>query len=285
MTTELPKTLVNGKPGDTLSVYDRGTAYGHGVFETVRVRNGCPELWRRHLQRLLEGCSRLAIQLPVQFESALNKDIAELCGQGVDGVIKIIITAGSGGRGYLAPQEMQCQRVVSLFPMPAYPDLHSCEGVQIRTCDYRLAANSRLAGIKHLNRLDQVMARAEWQDSAIAEGIVLDAVGNVIEGTMSNLFAVKNGELLTPSLDECGVRGVMRSFVLDTADAMGIKTREVSLTLDEFKSAQELFLTNSVIGVWPVKQWDAQHYVRGAVTQRLQQKVEALCHDAAGDRQ
>lgn len=283
VTTELPKTLVNGKPGDTLSVYDRGTAYGHGLFETVLICHGRPQLWDEHMRRLLEGCSRLGLQLPTQFESILIQEVWQLCEADTEGVIKIIITAGSGGRGYLAPQEMHCQRIVSLFPVPVYPETHASEGVQIRTCQYRLSDNSQLAGIKHLNRMDQVLARSEWQDPAIAEGIVTDSRGYAIEGTMSNLFAVQDGMLLTPSLQQCGVKGVMRDYVLSIANAMGMQTQEVDFSVDEFKCADEIFLTNSIIGLWPVKQWDGQRYYPGIITGVFQQRIERLDVESAGN--
>lgn len=284
MTTELPKTLVNGKLGDTLSVYDRGTAYGHGLFETILISHGRPQLWDEHMQRLLEGCSRLGLQLPTQFESTLMQEVWQLCGPDTEGVVKIIVTAGSGGRGYLAPQEMHCQRIVSLFPAPAYPETHASDGVQIRTCQYRLPDNPQLAGIKHLNRMDQVLARSEWQDPAIAEGIVTDSRGYAIEGTMSNLFAVQDGELLTPSLQQCGVKGVMRDYVLSSASAMGMQTREVDFSVDEFKNSDEIFITNSVIGLWPVKQWDEQRYYPGITTGVFQQRIERLCSESAGNK-
>lgn len=276
MAVEHPKTLVNGKPGDTLSVYDRGLAYGHGLFETIRVSHGRPLLWEAHMQRLQEGCSRLGLQLSAQFESSLMQDVWQLCGPDTEGVIKIIVTAGSGGRGYLAPQEMNCQRIVSLFSAPTYPETHASGGVKIRTCQYCLPDNPQLAGIKHLNRMDQVLARSEWQDSAFAEGIVTDSRGHVVEGTMSNLFAVQNGELITPSLRQCGVKGVMRDFILSAAQAVGMQPREVNFSVDEFKRADELFLTNSVIGLWPVKQWDEQRYYPGVITDVFKQRIERL---------
>jgi len=278
LSSTLPRTLINGQSCDSLAISDRGLAYGHGVFETIRLCQGRPVLWKQHMERLQQGCTRLGIDVPEHLDSELMNEVRHLCGLDTEGVIKIILTAGSGGRGYAAPQVTDSQRIVTLFPLPEYP-ADRAEGVNVISCNYRLPLNAQLAGMKHLNRLDQVLARGEWQDSATAEGIVCDTNGKVVEGTMSNLFAVKEGVLLTPSLDQAGVMGIMRDFILQSADAMGMQSREVSFTADEFKQADELFLTNSVIGLWPIKQWDEQRYYKGVSTGIFQARIEQLLNE------
>ena len=273
--SSLPRTLINGESCDSVAVSDRGLAYGHGVFETILLHQGRPVLWEQHMQRLQQGCARLGIDAPTSLDSELTKEVGRLCEQDTGGVIKIIVTAGSGGRGYASSAQMNPQRIVTLFPLPEYP-ADRAEGVNVITCNYRLALNAQLAGMKHLNRLDQVLARGEWQDTNIAEGIVCDSNGTVVEGTMSNLFAVKGGVLLTPSLEQAGVRGIMRDFILQSADDMGLERREVNYTVAEFKQAEELFLTNSVIGLWPIKQWDEQRYYKGTITGVFQARIERL---------
>jgi len=278
VSSALPRTLINGESCDSLAISDRGLAYGHGVFETIRLCRGRSVLWEQHMQRLQQGCERLGIDAPKHLGSKLIQEVLSLCGQDTEGVIKIIVTAGSGGRGYAAPQVTDSQRIVTLFPLPKYP-ADRAEGVNVITCNYQLPLNPQLAGMKHLNRLDQVLARAEWQNSATAEGIVCDINGNVVEGTMSNLFAVKDGVLLTPVLDQAGVKGIMREFILQSADAMGMESREVSLTVDEFKQVDELFLTNSVIGLWPITQWDDQRFEKGVTTGVLQSRIGKLLNE------
>jgi len=276
----LPRTLINGQNCDSLAISDRGLAYGHGVFETIRLCQGRPVLWKQHMERLQQGCTRLGIDVSEHLDSELMKEVRHLCELDTEGVIKIIVTAGSGGRGYAAPQVTDSQRIVTLFPLPEYPADRS-EGVSVITCNYRLPLNPQLAGMKHLNRLDQVLARAEWQDSATAEGIVCNTNGSVVEGTMSNLFAVKDGVLLTPDLQQAGVKGIMRDFILQRAAAMGLESKEVSLTVDEFKEADELFLTNSVIGLWPITQWDDQRYCKGVTTGIFQTRIERLLKEGS----
>ncbi len=245
--------LVNGVPGTRVDANDRGLHYGDGLFETIAVHDGVPALWDRHMQRLLLGCERLGIA-PIDT-AQLRRESSQLCEGVAEGVLKIIITRGSSGRGYRAPPcgAVQPTRLVALYAWPEYPPAFWVEGVAVRLCSTRLGSNPALAGIKHLNRLEQVLARSEWDDPAIPEGLMLDGEGHVIEGTMSNLFIVRNGRLLTPDLSQCGVAGVMRGYILDSARGMDIPADIAQITLDDVKSSDEVFLCNSLIGVWPVR--------------------------------
>ena len=245
--------LVNGVPGTSIDANDRGLHYGDGLFETIAVHGGAPALWERHMQRLLLGCERLGIT-PIDTAQLLRESL-QLCDGVAQGVLKIIITRGSAGRGYraLSCGAAQPTRLVALYAWPEYPPAFWVEGVAVRLCSTRLGSNPALAGIKHLNRLEQVLARSEWNDPAIPEGLMLDGEGHVIEGTMSNLFIVRNGRLRTPDLSRCGVAGVMRGCILDGARGMGIPVDITQITLDDVKSSDEVFLCNSLIGVWPVK--------------------------------
>lgn len=245
--------LVNGVPGASIDASDRGLHYGDGLFETIAVHDGAPALWDRHMQRLLLGGERLGIA-PIDAAQLLRESL-QLCDGVAEGVLKIIITRGSAGRGYRAPScgAVQPTRLVALYAWPEYPPAFWVEGVAVRLCSTRLGSNPALAGIKHLNRLEQVLARSEWGDPAIPEGLMLDGDSRVIEGTMSNLFIVRNGRLLTPDLTQCGVAGVMRGLILDNMQDMGIPADITQITLDDVKSSDEAFLCNSLIGVWPVR--------------------------------
>lgn len=145
-----------------------------------------------------------------------------------------------------------------------------------RICLTRLGQNTALAGIKHLNRLEQVLARREWGDPDIREGLLLDAEGNVVEGTMSNLFAIQGSTLVTPDLTRCGVAGIMRTVVLEQAAGLGLGVSVQPLPLAEVEQADELFLTNSLIGVWPVIGLGNCTWVMGAVTRQLQERLTNL---------
>lgn len=199
---------VDGRPAAELSVRDRGLAYGDGLFETLAVRAGTPRLLERHLARLEEGCRRLAIPLDT---AALRQELLAFCAALGDGVAKLIVTRGEGLRGYAPPAEASPRRILSGSPRPAYPERHWQQGVRLFACRTRLAEQPLLAGLKHLNRLEQVLARAEWSDAGHAEGLMLDVHERVVEGVFSNLLLVLDGTLVAPDLRRCGVAGVMRA--------------------------------------------------------------------------
>jgi len=156
---------------------------------------------------------------------------------------------------------------------PDYPEEYTQEGVAVRLCETRLSCNPALAGIKHLNRLEQVLARAEWSEETIAEGVMLDTAGRMVEGTMSNLFLVRGGALVTPSLEQCGVAGVMRAQVMESAAALGIPCHVTTVSLEEFSAAEGIFLTNSLFGIWPVRQFEGRTFSVSPLVQHLQQRL------------
>jgi 4-amino-4-deoxychorismate lyase len=270
-----PACWVNGEATAMLPAADRGLQYGDGLFETFAVKDGHIGLLRYHLERLTEGCGRLGIPKPsletlaVELETAA-KDTPRA-------VLKLILTRGSGGRGYRAPPDAVPSRVLSRYPWPDYPASWSEQGVRLRVCDIRLAEQPRLAGLKHLNRLEQVLARSEWRDAdGYQEGLMLDPAGLAIEGTMSNVFAApREGVLLTPDLGRCGVAGVMRRHVMDRARAEGVQVQVTDLLLAELMQCREIFLCNSLMGVWPVAELDWCNYRVGPMTRRAQAWAEA----------
>ena len=275
MMEELPETLVNGDVSDHVSVTDRGLAYGHGVFETIALFGGQPRFWNRHMARLQTGCDRLGIS-PVD-EAQLRTEIETLLvSHGNDSrcVLKIIVTGGAGARGYRFDAETTPTRILQIYDWPAITP--GAEGIRARVCSFRLADNPQLAGIKHLNRLEQVLARSEWSDPETREGLVLDQAGHVIEGTMSNLFLVKDGVLLTPDLHRCGVAGVTRSVILELGAHQGLSVKICHVSLDALLQADEVFVCNSLIDIWPVISIDGNSYPRGEVTAGLQSRLQGL---------
>jgi 4-amino-4-deoxychorismate lyase len=262
--------LVNGRPAEHISVTDRGLLYGDGLFETLAVDAGRPLLWEAHLQRLLDGCRRL--EIPALDTNVLSDEAARLCAGQARAVLKIIVTRGPSARGYTPPLDATPTRILSRSPWPDYLAAHARHGVAVTWCTTPLARNPRLAGIKHLNRLEQVLARAECLPLH-AEGLMCDTDGQVIAGTMSNLFVVTGDTLATPDLSQSGVAGVVRAQVLAVARARGLDCRERRLTPVEVEAADELFLTNSIIGLWPVNRLGARTYPIGNVTQTIQQAL------------
>ena len=265
--------LIDGREGDSISVRDRGLHYGDGLFETMAVIEGSPRLWERHMQRLCRGAERLGF--PGPDVARLREEALRLSAGHARAVLKIIITRGGAGRGYRADEMPDITRIVARYDWPACPADFTTRGIQVRVCRTRLGDNPQLAGLKHLNRLEQVLARSEWRDPGIAEGLMLDQRGRVVSGTQSNLFIVRAGGLETPDLSRCGIRGVMREWIMEQGKAMGMSCSETRLGLEDVMEADEVFVCNSVVGIWPVRGIESTDFEIGPITRRLMAAVEA----------
>ncbi len=277
LNSALVSTLVNGESIESVSVRDRGFQFGDGLFETIAVNRSKPILWDQHIHRLKTGCDRL--KLPQPNESQLFDEALSLF-QGIEkGVLKIIYTRGYGERGYQRAKKTDPTRVLQRHSWPEYPEENKTNGIRIRLCETKLGHNPMLAGLKHLNRLEQVIARAEWQDySQIFEGIMLDLKGDVIAGTMTNVFFVLNNVLVTPDLTNCGINGVIRELILTTQHDLNITLSVRNVDLQEFSRADEIFITNSLIGVWPVNQFNQSSYAVGPVTKCISRTIGNLIY-------
>lgn len=264
--------LVNGVAVDSVAATDRGLAYGDGVFRTLLSREGRLKWWPWHYRKLEHDSAALAIPCP--SEAVLAKDIALATGRSGNEIVKIIVTRGSGARGYAPPQPSSTTRIVMTAAPPAYPEEFSRSGVKVHWCRTRLSSQPRLAGIKHLNRLENVLARAEWSDSAIPEGLLLDQGGHIIGGTMTNLFIVEDGRVLTPGLAQCGVAGVTRERILQAAAKQGVSCGEAPITQERLFEAQEALLVNSVIGVWQIRECAGRSWAAGAYCGRVREWLD-----------
>lgn len=263
----MTKVLLNGEPAATIAIGDRGLLYGDGLFETVAIRDGGPRLFDYHLDRMHDGCARLG--LPMPDRALLNDEILFLVGDRQTATLRITLTRGVGPRGYAPPPNVQASRILSLAEANAYPtDMYS-QGVRVRTCTTPISINHAIAGLKTLNRLDQVLARAEWQDPHIAEGLMSNDRGQVICGTMSNVFFVEDNRLFTPQLSASGVAGVMRRLLIERSAEAGFRCSETVATQKRLLNADEVFLTNSQFGIWPVRRVDAQEFRVGPVTRAV----------------
>jgi len=246
------RVLVNGRKGGRLDPSDRGLQYGDGLFETIAVQGGQPRFLEWHLERLAEGALRLELPLPPR--TLLRAEILAMCTEDRR-VIKVIVTRGGGARGYRPPGHPEPTRIVVAWPWPTWPQAFWSEGVRLGCCRTRLGRNPALAGIKHLNRLEQVLARAEWDDGRMEEGLMQDELGHAISGTQSNLFAKIASHWVTPSLDQCGVAGIMRrAFRVWSAD-QGDPVIERPLPAAALAEASAFALTNALIGAWPVREF------------------------------
>jgi 4-amino-4-deoxychorismate lyase len=268
--------LINGQlPGDlnrALALNDRGFHYGDGLFETALLIDGKVRFLAAHLDRLLHGCQVLGIHVPSR--SVLEEEVARVTHELRSGVLKIIVTRGIGQRGYRPDVEHSATRVVVLYPDSIDRTQPEIRRIRLRWCETRAGRNARLAGLKHLNRLESVLAQSEWQDPAIEEGLMLDTEGEVVCGTATNLFALREGVLVTPDLRFCGVRGVMRSQVLRAADQLGLPAEEAPLWPQDLEAASEVFVTNAVHGIRSVFALGDLHWDASTTAQQLAKALQ-----------
>lgn len=256
------RVLVNGAPEPCVDVRDRGLTYGDGLFETCLLADGAIALWQWHMQRLLDGCRRLRLDAPEP--AVLAAEAAHVAAGLAHAVVRVTITRGVGARGYAPQHNAPPTRIVSASPAPRTREDWSRGGMRLRWCTMRLSAQPALAGMKHLNRLENVLARAEWQGADIDEGLLRGMDGMVVGATAANLFVVRDGRIMTPPLTQCGVAGVMRAWIMDTEPVV-----QRELDVDDVMQADEIFLTNAVRGIMPVGHLAGRQWPVGPVTRRL----------------
>ena len=248
-------TLVNGIECNYISVQDRGLHYGDGVFETLAYVDGRIQFLQQHLDRMQHGAGRLGIPFP--NESRFDDDIDKLL-KYVDtnkGVVKLILTRGQGKRGYRPDKNSIATRICQYSDWPEHITEWKSQGIDARICNTRASVNASLAGIKHLNRLENVLASSEL-GTDYQEGFLLDNSDNVIEGTMSNIFAVIDNTLITPGLSSAGIAGIMREQILQVAEENLISTEIGCVSKDEIVKASGIFICNSLLGVCAVNTID-----------------------------
>lgn len=268
--------LVNGKPGNLISIRDRGLLYGDGVFRTLRAIQGKALHWPLHYLKLQHDCAALGISCP--GEAILAAELDEVLAQRPDGVVKLIVTRGEGARGYAPPADAEPTRIWDCSALPDYPAAWATQGVKACVCKLRLSSQPRLAGVKHLNRLENVLAAAELRDAQVhddkvAEGLLLDTEGHLVEGTRSNLFLMSQDRLVTPDLSRCGVAGVQRGRVMAWALQHGMMLQVRDVGLEEALQADELFIVNSVIGLWPIRELEQRGWTEFPVAMRIKKAL------------
>jgi len=258
---------IDGEPLDRVPADDRGLQYGDGLFETIRLRDAAAPHWERHMARLERGCAHLDMAPPSPAVLAADRDAAAR--ERPDGVLRIAVTRGSGGRGYASPAEPAVRRITSVAPSPEPRTDEYRRGIRVAVCDTRAATTPDLAGLKHLGRLEHVLASNEIRDSGHHEGLMLDCAGGVVGGTMTNVFAVDGDRLMTPRVDCAGVAGTTRERVMAWADRAGMEIGECELTMADCLSADELFVCNAIRGIVPVRELAGQEMPRQRVTRRI----------------
>ena len=271
-------SLINGKFLKTVSVLDRGLSYGHGLFETMSWRHlreldsfGV-EFWNRHLKRLSASSLKMKIKMPSKeiLNNYKDKIIKKSINLGFnEGVLKIIITRGVGGRGYKYEKDIEPTIIFLSFPKVRIDESFFKKGVNLRFCKSPIFVNHQLSGIKHLNRIDSVMARSEWQNKEFFDGVLLDDSKNIIDGTMTNIFFSKNNILYTPDLKKSGINGIMRQVVIEKSKIFFNSVHEIQINKKNLKLYDEMFITNSIIKILPVKKLEKKEFSISQSTRNL----------------
>ena len=262
--------ICDGQTVDSIPIDDRSAQYGDGLFETVAIRGGKPRFWNLHMARLQTGCERLGIEAPSVAAIQADVDVAISLHDSAsnDATLKIVVSTGSGPRGYGRRSDISPKIRVGIFSAQALPASHYRKGVEVRVCTTRLAIQPQLAGIKSLNRLEQVLGRTEWDDESVFEGLMLDTDTRLICGTMSNVFMATQTALTTPAITRCGVSGVMRQQLIGWLDNAGVACEVRDVEFDELRTAGEVFLTNSQFGILPVRRCQKYDWSIGRITQQ-----------------
>lgn len=259
---------------DGLAGTDRGLAYGDGLFETMRAHNGSLPWWDAHWARLAEGARRLRIALPDPSQVASE---AEALLAGGDAVLKLVVSRGEGGRGYMPSPGSVPGWILSRHPLPSPPPV---AGLTLRWCDTRLALQPVLAGIKHCNRLEQVLARAEWLDAEAGdadEGLMRSAQGDVVCATAANVFVLHGDRWRTPLVDRCGVAGICRQWLLGE-----LEVEQSRLDEQDILDADAVFLCNAVRGILPAGRLGPRRWQLHERVTMLQERLTGVHAGFAG---
>ena len=246
--------LLDGQASGDALLSDRGLNYGDGLFETIVLRDGSLLGWEKHMARLGHGCAVLGLTLPSPTQ--LFDEAHTVAGSRRRGIVKIVLTRSGEGRGYRPSRAACARRIVAWHDWPMELDGHDLAPVSTWMCQHRLGSNPQLAGIKHINRLEQVLASAEWPAPHYFEGLMQDFDGLLIEGTRSNIFLLREGQLLTPALTRCGVSGIVRAAVIDAAPRLGLSAQICSIATASLTATDEMLICNSVFGLRVVSQLD-----------------------------
>jgi len=267
----------NGVAANNISIDDRAFQYGDGLFETIAIRGGQPRLWQYHVDRLARGCERLRLVMPDRkvLRDRLDAAVQHSDENAAHCTAKLILSSGVSERGYSRQTPTVVATFVGVFGAKSMAPTHYRDGVDTVVCNTRLALFSVTAGCKTLNRLEQVLARSEFASTAAFEGLTLDADDRLICGTMSNVFIVANDSVITPSLERCGVEGVMRRHVIDVLSKNGIEIEVRDIGEADLFAADEVFLTNSQFGVLPVRRCEEKVWSTHAVTRNVMEQMAA----------
>ncbi|MGF1698846.1 aminodeoxychorismate lyase [Photobacterium makurazakiensis] len=264
--------LINGECQSQIAVTDRAIQYGDGCFTTMLVEQGQVQLWPFHLERLKKTVRAFSLAEPDW--SKVEANVLGLAQRYPEkGGIKVLISRGSGGRGYSTQGCQLTQVVVSDFAWPAHYEQWQQAGITLGVCQQRLSISPMLAGHKHLNRLEQVLLKQETERLGFQDAVVLDANGCVMESVASNIFWRIGQTVYTPLLDLSGVHGVMRRHVIEIINALGYCLEFVKTPLERLLCADEIFITNALMALVPVNEIDGIEFVERSALNAINKRL------------
>ncbi|NRD74440.1 aminodeoxychorismate lyase [Shewanella sp. VB17] len=267
----MTQVWVNGIVAEQMDPLDRGLAYGDGLFATMRFSDGQVQFLAAHFARLVQGARRLG------FQWEATDDLIELLNQialnQTHGCIKLLLTRGVGGRGYAAPTCSQVNEVVSLYDVPSHYIHWQKEGIALTLSEFRLSRQPRLAGIKHLNRLEQVLIKSMQLPNGFDDWLVLDTDKRVIESSMANLFFITGNVALTPAITHSGVAGMMREQVIYALIELGYDVDVTEVNYGDLTLFEHVFMTNSLLGLVDINRIDNMTYSISPFSDTLRQTL------------
>jgi len=267
---------INGIELTTIDIIDRGLAYGDGIFTTAKIVNGQVVLLEKHIDRLRQGCQQLKIQTPLLcglFEG-LTEQLQTVAKDYPLAALKVMITTGSGGRGYSRAglSDNATNIIIMVSDFPSHYKQMAQHGIELGDSKQQISSSPMLAGLKHLNRLEQVLLRTELDERCEDDLIVTNCFGNVIEATCANLFYWLNGQLCTPDMSTSGVNGIIRQTLLEKCSQIQV----CQTALSDLQQAQSMFICNSLMGIMPVKTYNNRILTIDAVIQLQSQMKDYI---------
>ncbi len=265
--------IINGKEQSNISIFNRNFQYGDGLFETCVVKNNQILFWEKHLSRLDIGCRKLKIKNIEEeiwlkdIKKALSLTSKKNC------VLKLILSRGNSQRGYSYPDDILQVRVVIVSEMK---NVQAKESFSLEYASSGYHSNPNLAGIKHCNRIEQILARSSLKRD---EAIMLDENQNIISVTQGNIYFIFGQSLVTPKLDRCGVIGSRRSLILELAESIELNVEQGNVSMNDAKKADEAFISNSIMGIQSVNSIEKYQLPKKMITEQIKIAFESATQD------
>ncbi len=263
-----PVILIDGKKQSKASIFNRNTQFGDGLFETCLVENKKLLFWSNHFERMKLGCDRLKISMidETLWLSDIKKAFSLMK---IDNcIVKLVLSRGESLRGYSYKDNIRPIRITIVSELKKN---NQDKRFSLEFCNSGYNSNPKLAGIKHCNRLEQVLASASIK---VDDGIMLDENENVVSVTQGNIFCIQGNRLITPNLDKCGIEGTRRAVILKIAVDLGFDINIKNLSVAELLRSDEVFISNSIQGVGPVNQIEDFVYSKHKITEIISEALK-----------